>query len=83
MKQITIQNTPSIVPLTRLNRRQMILARILWLTITLIALGLFTAGLPPKYDNAKELYQSDIQGILTQNLKDEVVVTPYMTSVAM
>jgi signal transduction histidine kinase len=82
MEQINIQNTPSIVPLTRLNRRQMILARILWPTITLIALGLFTAGLPPKYDNAKEVYQSDIQGLLTQNLKGEVVVTPYMTSVA-
>lgn len=82
MEQINIQNAPSIVPLTRLNRRQMILARILWLTITLIALGLFAAGLPPKYDDAKELYQSDIQGILTQNLKGEVVITPYMTSVA-
>jgi signal transduction histidine kinase len=83
MEQINIQNTPSIAPLTRLNRRQMILARILWLTITLIALGLFTAGLSPKYDNAKDLYQSDIQGILTQNLKGEVVITPYGTGAAM
>ena len=83
MEQRNITNMPSVAPLTRLNHRQMIFARILWLLITLIALGLFTAGLPPKSDSAKELYQSDIQGILAQNRKGEVVVIPYGTGAAM
>jgi len=75
-------NMPSVAPLTRLNHRWLIPARIIWLVITFIALGLFTAGLTPKYDNSKELYQSDIQGILMQNLKGEVVVIPYGTGAA-
>jgi signal transduction histidine kinase len=83
MEQEYSANEQPVVPLTRLKRRLLIPARILWLVVTFSALGLFTAGLSPKYTGAKGLYQSNIQAILAQNQNNEVVLTPYGQGAAM
>ena len=59
---------------TRLNRRWLIPARLLWLTIVLIALGLFTVGLSARYEDIQSVYQGDIQVWLSQNQRGEVVI---------
>jgi len=68
---------------TRLNRRWLIPARVLWLIITFIVLGLFTAGLSPRYENTYNSYRGDIQALLRQNQKGEIIITPYWLGAAM
>jgi len=83
MQQSMNENLPSATTLTRLSSRQTIVARILWLLLTFVSLGLFIAGLSSKYKDAKSLYQGDIQGILRQNLKGEIVIAQYWEGAAM
>lgn len=72
----TIASTPP-MPQTRLHRRWLIPARLLWLAVILIALGLFTVGLPARYDEIQSLYQGGIQVGLSRNQKGEVVIVPW------
>src|SRR5215216_2628423 len=60
---------------TRLNRSLLFPVRILWLLITLITLGLFTAGLIKRYEDVSEnSYRSDLQVNVLQNQKREIML---------
>lgn len=60
---------------TRLNRYLLFPARVLWLMLTFIALGLFSAGLPKRYESLSEVsYSSDIHVNVLQDQKGEIVV---------
>ena len=60
---------------TRLNRRLLLPVRVLWLMITFIALGLFTAGLIKQYERISEgNYRSDINVNVLQNQKGEIML---------
>jgi signal transduction histidine kinase len=72
MEQTSSQSTVS----TRLERPWLLPARILWLVASIIALGLFIAGLPLRAREIHELYRGDIQSVLTQNQLGEVVLSP-------
>jgi signal transduction histidine kinase len=80
MEQGYTANMQSNAPTTRLNRRLLIPARIAWLIITFIALGLFTAGLPPRYGYANDVYRGDIQALLRLNQKSELIISPYLVA---
>ena len=67
---------------TRLETAWLFPARLLWLTGSLIALGLFIAGLPLHAREIHELYRGDIQASLTQNQQGEVVLSPRIGSAA-
>jgi signal transduction histidine kinase len=73
MTSETIASTSSLIQ-TRLKRHWLIPARLLWLTIVLIALGLFTVGLSARYEDIQSVYQGDIQVWLSQNQRGEVVI---------
>jgi len=68
---------------TRLNRRWLIPARVLWLIITFIALGLFAAGLLLRYEDEYNSYRGDIQAQLRLNHKGEIIISPYWLGAAM
>ena len=72
----------SSAPTTRLNRRLLIPARFVWLALTFIALGLFTAGLPDRYKDANDLYRADIQAQLQIDQNREIIITPDWTGAA-
>jgi signal transduction histidine kinase len=75
MQQAYTQPMQSPAIHTRLNRRLLLPTRILWLMITLIALGLFIAGLPVRYESVSEgSYRSDINVNVLQNQKGEIVL---------
>lgn len=57
-------------------------ARVLWLIGSLIALGLFLAGLPQRAEEIKDLYQGNILSYLTQNQTGEIVLSPWPGSSA-
>lgn len=57
-------------------------ARISWLAITLIALGLFIAGLPARASDVNRTYRGDIQASLTQNQKGKIIMSPWSASTA-
>lgn len=57
-------------------------ARLLWLTGSLIALGLFLAGLPLHAREIHELYRGDIQAWLAQNQNGEVLLSLHAPSTA-
>jgi signal transduction histidine kinase len=67
---------------TRLGTAWLLPARLLWLTGSLIALGLFLAGLPLHTREIHELYRGDIQTWLIQNQKGEVFLSPQVGSTA-
>src|SRR4030095_6096887 len=73
MTSETIASTSTLIQ-TRLQRPWLIPARILWLTIVLIALGLFTVGLSARYEDIRSTYQGSIQVGLSQNQKGEIVI---------
>lgn len=60
---------------TRLQTVWLLPARLLWLTGSLIALGLFLAGLPLHTREIHEFYRGDIQARLTQNQNGEVLLS--------
>jgi signal transduction histidine kinase len=60
---------------TRLNRYLLFPVRLLWLTMTFIALGLFIVGLIKRYEDVSEnSYRSDINVNVLQNQKGEIVL---------
>jgi len=67
---------------TRLETPWLFPARLLWLTGSLIALGLFFAGLPLYAREIHELYRGDIQAWLTQNQNGEVLLSLHAPSTA-
>lgn len=67
---------------THLKAPWLLPARLLWLTGSLIALGLFIAGLPLHAREIHELYRGDIQAWLTQNQKGEVLLSLHAPSTA-
>jgi signal transduction histidine kinase len=67
---------------TRIQKPWLLSARILWLTTSFIALGLFIAGLPVRADEVQRRYRGDIQVSLTQNQKGDVVISPLFGSTA-
>ena len=67
---------------TRLQTVWLLPARLLWLTGSLIALGLFMAGLPLHAREIHELYRGDIQAWLTQNQNGEVLLSLHAESTA-
>lgn len=67
---------------THLKTPWMFPARLLWLTGSLIALGLFLAGLPLHTREIHELYRGDIQAWLTQNQNGEVLLSLHAGSTA-
>jgi signal transduction histidine kinase len=75
MQQAYIQSMQSPATNTRLNRYLLFPVRVLWLMITLIALGLFSAGLPKRYESLSEVsYSSDIHVNVLQDQKGEIVL---------
>jgi len=75
MQQEYTQSMQSPATNTRLNRYLLLPVRILWLMITFIALGLFVAGLPKRYESLSESnYRSDIQANVLQNQRGEIVL---------
>ena len=74
MQQAYIQSVQSPVTNTRLNRYLLLPVRILWLMITFMALGLFTAGLPKRYEEISERYRGDIDASVLQNQKGEIMI---------
>ena len=69
-------SAPSTVS-TRLETPWLFLARVLWVAASLIALGLFVAGLPLRAQEIRALYRGDIQSTLTQNQVGQVVLSPW------
>lgn len=67
---------------THLKTPWLLPARLLWLTGSLIALGLFIAGLPLHTREIHELYRGDIQAWLTQNQNGEVRLSLHAPSTA-
>lgn len=67
---------------THLKTPWLLPARLLWLTGSLIALGLFIAGLPLHTREIHELYRGDIQAWLTQNQNGEVLLSLHAPSTA-
>lgn len=67
---------------THLKTPWLLPARLLWLTGSLIALGLFLAGLPLHTREIHELYRGDIQARLTQNQNGEVFLSLHEGSTA-
>jgi signal transduction histidine kinase len=67
---------------THLKTPWLLPARLLWLTGSLIALGLFLAGLPLHTREIHELYRGDIQAWLTQNQNGEVLLSLHAPSTA-
>src|SRR5215216_2485149 len=67
---------------TRLQKPLLLSARILWLTSSFIALGLFIAGLPVRANEVQRQYRGGIQVSLTQNQKGDVVISPLFGSTA-
>jgi signal transduction histidine kinase len=61
---------------TRLAWPWLLPARIFWLVATLIALGLFLAGLPLRAVEIRNLYRGDIQAALIQTQSGGVLVSP-------
>jgi signal transduction histidine kinase len=75
MQQEYIQSMQSPATHTRLNRHLLLPVRILWLMITFIALGLFTAGLTKRYESISEgNYRSDVNVNVLQNQKGEILL---------
>jgi hypothetical protein len=75
MQQVYTQSMQSPEIHTRLNRHLLLPVRILWLMITFIALGLFIAGLPKRYESLSESsYRNDIQVNVLQNQKGEIIL---------
>ena len=56
--------------------------RALWLTTSLIALGLFIVGLPVRAREIRNLYRGGIQVSLTENQRGEVVLSTWSGSAA-
>ncbi len=67
---------------THLKTPWLLPARLLWLTGSLIALGLFLAGLPLHTREIHELYRGNIQAWLTQNQNGEVRLSLHAPSTA-
>lgn len=67
---------------TQLRKHWLLPARLLWLIGSLIALGLFIAGLPQRAGEIVDLYQGSIQSFLTQNQNGEIVLSPWPGSTA-
>lgn len=67
---------------THLKTPWLLPARLLWLTGSLIALGMFLAGLPLHTREIHELYRGDIQVWLTQNQNGEVRLSLHTPSTA-
>jgi signal transduction histidine kinase len=67
---------------THLNTPWVFPARVLWLATTLIALGLFFAGLPARANAVSRTYRGDIQASLTQNQKGKIIVSLWPASTA-
>jgi signal transduction histidine kinase len=82
MEQEYTPNMQASVPTTRLNRRLLIAARLVWLALAFIALGLFAAGLPYRYQDANDLYRADLQAQLQVDQNREIIITPYWTGAA-
>lgn len=67
---------------THLKTPWLLPARLLWLTGSLIALGLFVAGLPLHTREIHELYRGDIQAWVNQNQNGEVLLSLHAPSTA-
>lgn len=67
---------------THLKTPWLLPARLLWLTGSLVALGLFLAGLPLHTREIHELYRGDIRAWLTQNQNGEVLLSLHTPSTA-
>jgi signal transduction histidine kinase len=63
------------MPDTRLINPWLALARGLWLSAALIAMGLFIAGLPLRAADIERAYQGNLPIYLTQNQKGEIVIS--------
>ena len=75
MQQAYVQSIQSSATNTRLNRHLLFPVRVLWLMLTFIVLGLFTAGLPKRYESLSEVtYSSDIHVKVLQDQKGEIVL---------
>lgn len=67
---------------TQLEKPWLLPVRILWLTLLVIALGLFIAGLPIRAREIRGQYVGNIQASLTENNDGDVVVSPWHGSAA-
>jgi signal transduction histidine kinase len=67
---------------THLQQPWLLPARLLWLLGTLIALGLFVAGLPQRAREIDDRYEGSIQSFLLQNQDGEIVLSPQTGSSA-
>ena len=78
-----MQQAPAVSTInTHLKTPWLLPARLLWLTGSLIALGLFLAGLPLHAREIHELYRGDIQAWLTRNQNGEVLLSLHVGSIA-
>lgn len=67
---------------TQLEKPWLLPVRILWLTVLVIALGLFIAGLPLRAREIRGSYIGNIQATLTENQAGDVLVSPWSGSTA-
>jgi signal transduction histidine kinase len=75
MQQVYVPSMQSPATHTRSNRDLLLPVRVVWLMITFIALGLFIAGLPKRYESISEhSYRSDINVKVLQNQKGEILL---------
>ncbi len=78
MEKASIQTNTS----THLQRPWLLPARLLWLAGSLIALGLFIAGLPQRVHEINDLYQGSIQSSLGQDQNGRILLFPEWVSSA-
>ena len=67
---------------TQLETPWLLPVRLLWLTALVIALGLFIAGLPLHAREIRSRYEGNIQATFTENQAGDVIVSPWLGSVA-
>jgi signal transduction histidine kinase len=78
MEKVPVQTTASTNP----QKPWLLPARLFWLAGSLIALGLFIAGLSPRAREINDLYQGNIQSFLSQNQNGEIVLSTWSGSSA-
>jgi len=71
-----MSNTTSSSP-TRLRGGWLLLARLIWLVLVLIAVGLFIDGIPLRADGIREQYQPKIGTLLVSSQSGEILLFPW------
>jgi signal transduction histidine kinase len=62
---------------TALYGRWLLLARIVWLALVVVALGLFIKGIPLRADNLREQYEPKVGAKLIWNRAGEIALSPW------